>query len=204
MAIWQGINNPKGDTVAWWDSLVHPISTFVEPKHEPETPTTPLAPFRKAINGDETVWWTSNDARDHTKLGYDYPETKEARATADPVASLHAWANIEVGWVADFGHKNTPLLEHLKKQIAESAPALPKPLVIDDAIAWDPNEQYLASDATTTPSIKARALMRAAAPVLHKIVANHAPSFEDRFGEFGNLVKDGKMTQWNASFGVDK
>jgi len=163
-----------------------------------------LAPFRKAFNGDETVWWTSNDVRDHTKLGYDYLETKEASATDDPVASLQKWANIEVGWVGDFSNKNTPLLDHLKKQITEQAPALPKTIVVDDTTKWNPDEQYLASAATTTSSIKPSSLVRAAAPVLHRTVAIHNPSFEDRFGGLGDLVKDGKLTRWNASFGVNK
>ncbi|KAI9765696.1 MAG: hypothetical protein M1839_005401 [Geoglossum umbratile] len=130
LAIWQGMNNPNEDDIAWWDSLVFPLLTYVEPEHEPETPDSPLAPFRKAFNGDETVWWTSNDVRDHTKLGYDYPETKEASATDDPVTSLRKCANIEVGWVGDFGNKNTPLLDHPKKQVTEQAPALPKTIVV--------------------------------------------------------------------------
>jgi hypothetical protein len=35
-------------------------------------------------------------------------------------------------------------------------------------------------------------------------IPTHRPTFEQRFGKLGNLVKDGKMTQWNVSYGVDK
>ena len=207
LAVWQGINEPLGDETAWWTSLEHDEPTYVEPAREFETPDTPLAPFRKAIDGNTTTWWTSKDVRYHTKLGYDYPETRAASQSPKPVEYLTKWANIEVGWVKSGAQSNTPWLDQLKKQISEAAPSLPKPFVVDESTTWDPQEQYVSSAAAelaTAISSKVSALVQTAAPVLQRTLLAHEPSFEERFGSLGNLVQNGQMTRWNASFTVDK
>jgi hypothetical protein len=52
-----------------------------------------MPPFRKT----KTSFWTSNDVRDHRKMGYDYPETRDALRSGKVTENLTQWANNTLG-----------------------------------------------------------------------------------------------------------
>jgi tyrosinase len=213
-------------------SELHVDGTFVEPADEKETPATPLAPFRRALHGQsEPTWWKSTDVRDYRSLGYDYPQTAAARQTGDLAAGLTAWANTELGWAVppgsgDPGQPDQQALVHLKQQITEPIQALPSQILLDGTTPLNQGEEYISSSAqavATEPSKiqtqsvlsaiakPAQAAMKMVSPrkdvaqkSLKSALPAHKPGFNDRFGGLGDLVSQGKMTQWNASFGVDK
>ena len=228
LAIWQGIHSNDPDSIAWWVSELHVDPTFVEPANENETPTTPLVPFRRALNGQsEPTWWKATDLRDYLSLGYDYPQTAAARQTGDLATGLTSWANTELGWAVppgsgDPAQPDQQPLVHLKQQITEPVEAFPSPILVDGTTPLGQDDQYISSSATassTTQTLPVLSKIAKPAHAVSKMVSPrkdiaqksiksalpaHKPAFDDRFGGLGNLVSQGKMTQWNASFGVDK
>lgn len=65
-AIWQNLN--PGSYVT---NQSNPQATFTTPRNSWADENTPLHPFRSNEAGD---FWTSSSVRDHTVLGYTYPE----------------------------------------------------------------------------------------------------------------------------------
>ncbi|SMY28040.1 unnamed protein product [Zymoseptoria tritici ST99CH_1A5] len=65
IALWQTIHADK-----WGASQTAPHSTWTIPTGAQLNMDYPLKPFNKDANS----YWTSNDAKDWTNLGYDYPE----------------------------------------------------------------------------------------------------------------------------------
>jgi len=213
-------------------SELHVDGTFVEPANENETPITPLVPFRRALDAtSKPTWWKATDLKDYRSLGYDYPQTAAARQTGDLAAGLIAWANAELGWAVppgsgDPGQPDQQALAHLNQQITEPVEAFPKPILVDGTTPLDQGEEYISSSAqavvtesstTQTPSVlsaiakPAEAVTKIVSPrknvaqkSLKSALPTHKPDFNHRFGGLGDLVSQGKMTQWNASFGVDK
>lgn len=238
LAIWQGIHANDDDSVAWWSGLEHEEATFVEPTPLTETPTTPLAPFRKAVDqSGNTTWWTSNDVRDHTKLGYDYPQTMVARQTGDYAGSLLQWANQELGYVAggnaDPSQASKPDINHFEGQISETVEAFPATISIDGTTPLASEDLVISSQAASTsqPATTSRDISTMEEPtstshqssgpvaavkdaahkakaLLARVTKRSTPqpqqTLQQRLGNLDSLVKDGKMTQWNASFAVDK
>ncbi|KAF4827508.1 Tyrosinase [Colletotrichum tropicale] len=169
LAIWQGIHSRDPESVSWWTSLEVPEGNFVEPGSLPETPRTPLAPFRKGLTTDaKPIWWTSNDCRNHLDLGYDYPQTAAARKSPDPVRSLTAWANTQLGWLAPRNPQpaDEGARAQLKRQIVQPIPFFPAKVLIDGATALRAGQAFIGSMATSprettvTPAVVAKSLSR--------------------------------------------
>lgn len=213
LAIWQGIHSNDPDSQKWWTSLFNADGTFVEPAGENETPSTPLAPFRKAVSGSDTTWWTSNDLKDTRTIGYDYPQVATARQSGNLVSGLVAWANAALGWAdpSHFKQKSSDqgALDHfVKEQIPHAVLSFPQRVLVDGSTPLPAGTDYLSSGAGHTANggpvvhaaaVAQRVLKSAAAAPPTK------PSFSDRFGDLGNLVSaDGKMNQWHVTFGVEK
>lgn len=196
----------------------------MEPNRVQETPTTPLAPFRKSLlDGDgKAVWWNSNDVRDHLALGYDYPETLAARQAGNYSTALLQWANEALGWVTadpaikDPSKASESDLGHFDEQIGQFVASFPDKLMVDGVTPLPAQALYISSQASpqTGPQVSTMAKVSvskpAQAPLRHPKIKRalaqsaHDPSFGERFGDLGNLVKDGKMIQWNVTFAVDK
>lgn len=209
LAIWQGIHSNDPDGISWWKSELHADGTFVEPANENETPATPLAPFRKALNdAGNPTWWQAVDVRDYLSLGYDYPQTLAARKSGNLAAGLTAWANAELGWVTPQGGGNAGQPDHddqvhLQQDVKQYVPAFPPQVLLDGTTPLDPDEQYISSSAQpVAPTAAAHQLVLQKA--IKRAVPTAKPNFNDRFANLGNLVSQGEMTQWNATFGVDK
>lgn len=204
-------------------SELHVAGTIVEPANEKETPKTPLAPFRRALDSQsKPIWWKSLDLREYRNLGYDYPQTAAARQTGDLVAGLTSWANAELGWATPpgSGAPGQPDQQdrvNLKHQFTQRIPAFPESILVDGTTPLYQDEEYISSSA---PVVVAEAATMAEPPQVAlatvsstNAVAKNAPKsalstykldFNARFGGFDNLVSQGRMTQWNASFGVEK
>ncbi|KAL0937178.1 tyrosinase [Colletotrichum truncatum] len=156
LAIWQGIHSRDPESVSWWTSLEVPEGNFVEPGSLSETPRTPLVPFRKGFTADSRpIWWTSNDCRNHLDLGYDYPQTAAARMSSDPVRSLTAWANTQLGWLAPRNPRpaDEGARTQLKRQIIQPIPSFPSKVLIDGTTPVRPGQAFIGSMATASSTL---------------------------------------------------
>ncbi|KAF6808219.1 tyrosinase, partial [Colletotrichum plurivorum] len=131
--------------------------------HQLPRPRLRLVPVRKGLTpgSGALVWWTSDDCRDHLALGYDYPETAAARRSADPVRSLTAWANTQLGWLAPRSPRpaDEGARSWLRRQITQPVPAFPAKVLVDVKTPLGAGQAFIGSMATSP-----RSLATAAAP----------------------------------------
>ena len=221
-AIWQTLHGEQ-----WWVEQLGNGSNFIEPSGIEEKPSSPLVPFRKQLTNNGPVWWTSDDLRDWTALGYDYPQIPTKKGD---LAALNAWVNEAYEWTTVNGAP--PSFEDvLQQQILHPVQVLPQVIKIDGKHLLPDGDLHIRglapqlsqSSQPLQPEVKAASGNNGAnvANGAHQVpLASHftsmpkkklptttikaAPTFEQRFGHLGELVKDGKMTQWNASIRVEK
>ena len=193
----------------------------MEPARVQETPTTPLAPYRKSKDASgNSVWWTSNDVRDHLALGYDYPQTLAARQSGNYSRALLQWANQQLGWVTanpdvkDPSKASKSDLNHFETQIKQFVASFPNDLSIDGVTPLPFKDLHISSQPSPQISAGADHLVSKAAqvtlghPILARVlehaIPKHEATFHERFGDLGHLIKHDKMIQWNITFAVDK
>jgi hypothetical protein len=160
-----------------------------------EDATTPLLPFRKpsdvARPNDPFQWWTSNDVRNWSKLGYDYPgikfiEDPGAGDLSKQAVTVMQQANTVVtrtyAWMTTSNSAKPAPAKGLFDAFPNIAgnPIYPKPLFIDDTLAAIPRPiqppkvanttAIPPQSSTTTTSSTATAIIDQAAPVSDEIV----------------------------------
>ncbi|KAJ2894577.1 Tyrosinase [Zalerion maritima] len=187
LSIWQGIHSQDSDSVAWWSSLDVPFGNFVEPANQHETPDTPLAPFRKSVGSSGTQWWTSNDVRDHTKLGYDYPQTAAASESSNYVGSLIAWANQSLGWLSPSRRNRTgpdpEAVADFGVSTRKRIPFFPDPVLVDGRTRAFDDKQIIGSLAPKQRTAPTRAFAAALSHNVKKAPEKSEPALKPEDGE---------------------
>jgi hypothetical protein len=187
-AIWQGLNSQTWD----WEQRLLEGASFITPLGTEETPESPLVPFRKGYNQDNSPrWWTSNEVRDCRSIGYLYPEL--AKPGVDE-RSLRQWVIDNYEWATICG---TPppwktLYETVDLKRVES---LPPVLRIDGK-----GPQIERPEGEERPSLAA-SISKTMSSWFHR---RDETSPHDRYKHLGILVEDGKLIQWNLTIKVKK
>ena len=165
LAIWQGIRSKDSDQTKWWSqSEVGTPQTY--------GPGAALYPFRKSGSRNNPQWWTSNDTRDHRKMGYDYPETAAALAKGDIAGELTKFANETL---STLGTGSLPIEAKEEKEFDDSSsievPFWPisgqdrSKMAMDGLVPYTKDMVYLGSQPRQPrPQPGSRRMMAAAAP----------------------------------------
>lgn len=214
IAIWQTLYEKQ-----WWAEQLGNGSNFIEPSGIGEKPSSPLVPFRKKVTDNGPIWWTSDDLRDWTTLGYNYPQIPTKKGD---LAALNAWVNEAYEWTTVNG--TPPSFEDLLQgQILHPVQVLPEVIKVDGKHLLPDGDLHMRGmpPQRLQPAVKAASNVKGVNGAHQVSLTSHftstptekqtttttikaAPTFDQRFGHLANLVKDGKMIQWNASIRVEK
>lgn len=190
-AIWQMLN-PK--TWDWHQALLEG-ATFVSPVGTDENPESPLVPFRRSRDGDQTTWWTSNELRDCRTLGYNYPELAKA---GQNVASLRQWVTDSYEWATIYGDPPP------WKTLAETAGSLGNIEALPDVIRIDDTGQPVSKTPVIEEQEEEASLAERFAKIFHRNSDTAAGDARDRYRHIRPLIRDGQLIQWNLTIRVEK
>jgi hypothetical protein len=218
-AIWQTLFPDE-----WFTEQDALQSNFVTNSGDQQTPSTSLFPFRSGGSRQNPEWFNSDDLRHWQTLGYDYA-IKDTLHRNIPLAkapgpAINSWINRTYQWASLGTDAPIPAIGYpLNLAGASNLPAVWK---IDGVGAEIPHDK-------AAPPTRHTFLRKAvASPVMvatESVQAHSAQSIlsadgthdtrettntpdndwvKDQFGHLGDLVKDGKMTQWSVSVVVEK
>lgn len=208
-AIWQALN-PN----TWvWDQHLLDSPTYVRGIGEKETPTSWLIPFRRKLaetfdpfadpelpprNPPEVEWWTSNDLKSCSDLGYAYPElelVKLGEKTSD-IRPLRQWVTDTYEWSTIYG--DPPAWQSLSQSEDFSGiEALPEVTRIDGAgkpVRLEPPlETKLNVSAKMSKWFRRRGTGK-----------THGSRSRDRYEHIRPLMRAHTLTHWNLTVKVRK
>lgn len=223
-AIWQTMFPDE-----WFTEQDALQSNFVTNSGDQQTPSTPLFPFRSGGSRQNPEWFTSDDVKQWQTLGYDYAikdtlHRNIALANASGSA-INSWINRTYQWASLGTDAPIPAIGYpLNLAGASNLPAIWKIDGIEPQIPHDkaapPNRHTFLREAVAAPVRVAAESVQAPPAQAHPAQAvlstdgphdTHAAAktpdndwVKEQFGHLGNLVKDGKMTQWSVSVVVEK
>ncbi|KAF4628239.1 hypothetical protein G7Y89_g9909 [Cudoniella acicularis] len=129
ISIWQALHPNE-----WFVSAKDPsgAGTWAIGEGELLTPDTPLAPFRK----EAAKFWTSNDVREWTTLGYSYPELQPwlAKNPAGQFDEVEYIRQIKADVTALYDVTGKAILGQVGKDIAQADENITKNIIPPDTI----------------------------------------------------------------------
>jgi tyrosinase len=209
-AIWQALNP---DT--WgWDQHLLDSPTYVRGIGDKETPTSWLVPFRRKVeetfdpftdqepaqheHQPDVKWWTSNDLKHCSDLGYTYPElrlVKQSEKTPD-VRPLRQWVTDTYEWSTIYG-ETPPWQSLFDSEDFSRVEALPEVTRIDGL--GDPVR--VETPVETKPNISAKM-----SNWFRHRGSGRTPGSRnnDRYEHIRPLMKAHTLTHWNITVKVRK
>ena len=199
-AIWEALN-PSDELWHWHQRLLPDAygrgGNYIIPIGTDETPETPLVPFRKNRYEDgRPIYWTSNDVRYCTTLGYTYPELVKTNSHPD---ELRQWVIDNYEWTTISGDP-PPLETVFNTEDLKGVELFPEKLQIDGRgpVVDIPKERFVygrsvAKSVGAIPRLLGKCFKRSEQSGPHK-----------RYQHLEGLIKDQRLTHWNATIKVEK